>query len=246
MWLASPDSRVYPSLLSLSHNGTPGDCGTFWWSCPYPRRIQVLGWFHVAAGYHIVGDYAVGEHLDNNPLVNLTQMPMGASAVPGVKISHGMGQDLWTNPPAVKSRGWWLVNLGRNCNVYPYIYMYQICIYICIICIYISYIYIIIIYHDNLIFHNLCWRFPLTSHGQLFLLHHVFFFEHGLIDYHPYYVGYQVAFGKWFSPSCAWSGWPPMWLGWMQGVLPGIFIVFYCLKNPCLVISNFVKYTCSI
>ena len=27
--------------------------------------------------YHIVGDYAVGEHLDNNPLVNLTQLPMG-------------------------------------------------------------------------------------------------------------------------------------------------------------------------
>ena len=39
--------------------------------------LAVLGWFHVAAGYHIVGDYAVGEHLDNNPLVNLTQMPMG-------------------------------------------------------------------------------------------------------------------------------------------------------------------------
>eukprot|EP00438_Fugacium_kawagutii_P032775 Skav204665 [mRNA] locus=scaffold607:103460:112749:- [translate_table: standard] len=38
---------------------------------------EVLGWFHVAAGYHIVGDYAVGEHLDNNPLVNLTQLPMG-------------------------------------------------------------------------------------------------------------------------------------------------------------------------
>lgn len=40
-------------------------------------EAKVLGWFHVAAGYHIVGDYAVGEHLDNNPLVNLTQMPMG-------------------------------------------------------------------------------------------------------------------------------------------------------------------------
>eukprot|EP00438_Fugacium_kawagutii_P011242 Skav211183 [mRNA] locus=scaffold884:171513:172211:+ [translate_table: standard] len=39
--------------------------------------LAVLGWFHVAAGYHIVGDYAVGEHLDNNPLVNLTQLPMG-------------------------------------------------------------------------------------------------------------------------------------------------------------------------
>lgn len=39
--------------------------------------LAVLGWFHVAAGYHIIGDYAVGEHLDNNPLVNLTQMPMG-------------------------------------------------------------------------------------------------------------------------------------------------------------------------
>ena len=25
--------------------------------------LAVLGWFHVAAGYHIVGDYAVGEHL---------------------------------------------------------------------------------------------------------------------------------------------------------------------------------------
>lgn len=32
----------------------------------------------MAAGYHIVGDYAVGEHLDNNPLVNLTQLPMGS------------------------------------------------------------------------------------------------------------------------------------------------------------------------
>jgi len=39
--------------------------------------LAVLGWFHVAAGYHIVGDYAVGEHLNNNPLINLTQMPMG-------------------------------------------------------------------------------------------------------------------------------------------------------------------------
>ena len=26
--------------------------------------LAVLGWFHVAAGYHIVGDYAVGEHLE--------------------------------------------------------------------------------------------------------------------------------------------------------------------------------------
>jgi len=39
--------------------------------------LAVLGWFHVAAGFHIVGDYAVGEHLNNNPLINLTQMPMG-------------------------------------------------------------------------------------------------------------------------------------------------------------------------
>ena len=31
----------------------------------------------IDARYHIIGDYAVGEHLDNNPLVNLTQMPMG-------------------------------------------------------------------------------------------------------------------------------------------------------------------------
>ena len=37
--------------------------------------LAVLGWFHVAAGYHIVGDYAVGEHLDNNPLVNSLRCP---------------------------------------------------------------------------------------------------------------------------------------------------------------------------
>ena len=29
------------------------------------------------ARFHIIGDYAVGEHLNNNPLINLTQMPMG-------------------------------------------------------------------------------------------------------------------------------------------------------------------------
>ncbi|CAK8991028.1 unnamed protein product [Durusdinium trenchii] len=39
--------------------------------------LAVIGWFHVAGGFHIIGDYAVGVHLDDNPLVSLTQMPMG-------------------------------------------------------------------------------------------------------------------------------------------------------------------------
>ncbi|CAK9085251.1 Fucoxanthin-chlorophyll a-c binding protein E [Durusdinium trenchii] len=39
--------------------------------------LACIGWFHVAGGFHIIGDYAVGVHLDDNPLVSLTQMPMG-------------------------------------------------------------------------------------------------------------------------------------------------------------------------
>eukprot|EP00437_Effrenium_voratum_P003344 CAMPEP_0181422388 /NCGR_PEP_ID=MMETSP1110-20121109/13589_1 /TAXON_ID=174948 /ORGANISM="Symbiodinium sp., Strain CCMP421" /LENGTH=768 /DNA_ID=CAMNT_0023545485 /DNA_START=74 /DNA_END=2377 /DNA_ORIENTATION=- len=39
--------------------------------------LAVLGWFHVAAGFHIIGDLATQTYLDNNPLVSLTQLPMG-------------------------------------------------------------------------------------------------------------------------------------------------------------------------
>ena len=38
--------------------------------------LAVLHWFHVAAGYHLLGDYAAGEKMSNNPLVNITQLPM--------------------------------------------------------------------------------------------------------------------------------------------------------------------------
>ncbi|CAE8633895.1 unnamed protein product [Polarella glacialis] len=37
----------------------------------------VLGWFHVAAGYHALGDAAAGERVSDNPLINVTQLPMG-------------------------------------------------------------------------------------------------------------------------------------------------------------------------
>ncbi|CAJ1374181.1 unnamed protein product [Effrenium voratum] len=39
--------------------------------------LAVLGWFHVAGGFHIIGDLATGTYLDNNPLVSITQLPMG-------------------------------------------------------------------------------------------------------------------------------------------------------------------------
>ncbi|CAJ1447257.1 unnamed protein product [Effrenium voratum] len=39
--------------------------------------LAVLGWFHVAGGFHIIGDFATGTYLDNNPLVSVTQLPMG-------------------------------------------------------------------------------------------------------------------------------------------------------------------------
>eukprot|EP00439_Symbiodinium_sp_Y106_P056014 s1121_g7.t2 len=39
--------------------------------------LAVLHWFHVAAGYHLLGDYAIGEKMSNDPLVSLTQLPMG-------------------------------------------------------------------------------------------------------------------------------------------------------------------------
>jgi light-harvesting complex I chlorophyll a/b binding protein 1 len=41
--------------------------------------LAVLGWFHVAAGWHFIGDFAVGERVSDNPLVNVTQLPMGGA-----------------------------------------------------------------------------------------------------------------------------------------------------------------------
>jgi hypothetical protein len=41
--------------------------------------LACLGWFHVAAGWHPIGDFAAGEHLSNDPLVNLTQLSMGGA-----------------------------------------------------------------------------------------------------------------------------------------------------------------------
>ncbi|CAE7743294.1 FCPE, partial [Symbiodinium pilosum] len=39
--------------------------------------LAVLHWFHVAAGYHLLGDYASGSRMSDDPLVNVTQLPMG-------------------------------------------------------------------------------------------------------------------------------------------------------------------------
>ena len=38
--------------------------------------LAVLGWFHVAGGWHFIGDFALGERVSDNPLINLTQLPM--------------------------------------------------------------------------------------------------------------------------------------------------------------------------
>jgi len=41
--------------------------------------LACLGWFHVAAGWHPVGDFYIGEYdvIDDNPLISLTQLPIG-------------------------------------------------------------------------------------------------------------------------------------------------------------------------
>jgi hypothetical protein len=41
--------------------------------------LACLGWFHVAAGWHPIGDYAAGVRLSNDPLVNVTQLSMGGA-----------------------------------------------------------------------------------------------------------------------------------------------------------------------
>jgi hypothetical protein len=40
--------------------------------------LAVLGWFHVAGGWHFIGDAALGYRASDNPLINVQQMPMGA------------------------------------------------------------------------------------------------------------------------------------------------------------------------
>jgi len=37
----------------------------------------VIGWFHVAAGFHPLGNLVIDDIASDNPLVNLTQLPMG-------------------------------------------------------------------------------------------------------------------------------------------------------------------------
>jgi len=39
--------------------------------------LAVLHWFHMAAGWHFLGDWASGSKMSNDPLVNITQLPMG-------------------------------------------------------------------------------------------------------------------------------------------------------------------------
>eukprot|EP00930_Biecheleria_cincta_P077164 TRINITY_DN6443_c0_g1_i1.p1 TRINITY_DN6443_c0_g1~~TRINITY_DN6443_c0_g1_i1.p1 ORF type:complete len:373 (-),score=78.14 TRINITY_DN6443_c0_g1_i1:136-1227(-) len=41
--------------------------------------LACLGWFHVAAGWHPVGDFYIGEYdvIDDNLLISLTQLPIG-------------------------------------------------------------------------------------------------------------------------------------------------------------------------
>ena len=63
-----------PSIFrgdSLNFQGVCDSLSPFCWSVGWvtsipqaldfkPSKPKVLGWFHVAAGYHIIGDYAVG------------------------------------------------------------------------------------------------------------------------------------------------------------------------------------------
>jgi len=41
--------------------------------------LAVLGWFHVAAGWHPLGDAAAGTPVSDNPLINCTQLPIGGA-----------------------------------------------------------------------------------------------------------------------------------------------------------------------
>lgn len=39
--------------------------------------LAVVGWLHIAAGWHFIGDAAAGFRVSDDPLVNVTQVPMG-------------------------------------------------------------------------------------------------------------------------------------------------------------------------
>jgi len=41
--------------------------------------LACLGWFHVAAGWHPIGDAAARMRVSDDPLVNVTQLPMGGA-----------------------------------------------------------------------------------------------------------------------------------------------------------------------
>jgi len=41
--------------------------------------LACLGWFHVAAGYHPIGDWAARTRVSDDPLVNVTQLSMGGA-----------------------------------------------------------------------------------------------------------------------------------------------------------------------
>jgi len=39
--------------------------------------LAIIGWLHVSAGWHFIGDAAAGFRVSDDPLVNVTQVPMG-------------------------------------------------------------------------------------------------------------------------------------------------------------------------
>jgi len=41
--------------------------------------LACLGWFHVAAGWHPIGDAAARTRVSDNPLINVTQLPIGGA-----------------------------------------------------------------------------------------------------------------------------------------------------------------------
>merc|ERR1719436_1499899 len=41
--------------------------------------LAILGWFHVAAGWHPIGDAAARTRVSDNPLINVTQLPIGGA-----------------------------------------------------------------------------------------------------------------------------------------------------------------------
>jgi len=66
--------------------------------------LAVVGWLHVSAGWHFIGDFAAGFRVSDDPLVNVTQVPMGGmwQLVAGI-----MGLE-WVSSicPPPKSKPW--------------------------------------------------------------------------------------------------------------------------------------------